>query len=196
LSLRVEESTIKHQKEPQHGALFDAYLDHRDALASYLAQRLIEPTDVDDILQDLVSIAIEGKERSDIKSPKSYLFIVARNLMTKHLKRQTLAIQREIDDLDLSNIPSNEAPVERQVESKAALEATLRHIQHLPRQCRKVFLLRKLLGWPHKKIASHLNISSSTVERHITNALTRLDKQRLANSSPTPQTSQLKNWFK
>lgn len=147
-------------------------------MAAFLAKNLLSPEDVDDILQDVASAALERGESSDVLSPKSYLFIIARNLMSKHLKAQATSMAREIDGLDLAAVPSEGVSVEQQVESDIMFNAFLRSVQTLPRQCRRVFLLRKLYGWSHKKIATHLNISRSTVERHITNAITRLDSRR------------------
>ena len=40
-------------------------------------------------------------------------------------------------------------------------------IADLPPQCRRVFLMRKVQGMPHKAICDALNISASAVEKHI-----------------------------
>lgn len=66
-------------------------------------------------------------------------------------------------------------PLDQQLDAQTQLRTFEQSVSKLPRQCRKVFLLRKIYGWPHKKIARKLGISTSTVERHITIALTRLD---------------------
>jgi RNA polymerase sigma-70 factor (ECF subfamily) len=166
------------QKTKSHSLLFEVFLGQKQALAAYLASKLIRPEDLDDILQEIACIALQQEERDDIKSPKAYLFIIARNAMLKHFKLQTQAMQREISEHELMALPSDEPSTEEKVASMINLESFLQQVQRLPPQCRKVFLLRKMLGWSHKKIAGHLDISSSTVERHITNAITRLDKSR------------------
>jgi len=153
-------------------------LEHKSILAAYLAQKLLQPADVDDILQETFSLALEQGEKQDIHSPKSYLFIIARNLLSKQLKAQAQSIEREIEDLDLNDVPSEEISIERQIDDKRMIETFQANVRALPPQCRKVFLLRKLFGWSHKRIATHFGISTSTVERHITIALTRLDKVR------------------
>lgn len=147
-------------------------------LTAYLAQKLLNPEDVDDILQETISLALERGEQTDIRSPKSYLFIIARNLLSKQLKAQARDMECEVEDLDLNQVPCKQASVERQIDSKKILEAFLANVRALPPQCRRVFLLRKLFGWSHKRIAAHFGISTSTVERHITIALTRLDNIR------------------
>lgn len=158
--------------------LLKAFLEHKNTLAAFLAQKMLKPEDVDDILQETFSLALEQGKKQAIQSPKSYLFIIARNLMSKQLKAQALSMEREIEDVDLHKVPSEEASVEQQIDTKKLLEAFQANVKALPPQCRKVFLMRKLFGWPHKRIAAHFGISTSTVERHITIALSRLDKVR------------------
>jgi RNA polymerase sigma-70 factor (ECF subfamily) len=44
-------------------------------------------------------------------------------------------------------------------------------VAHLPPQCRKAFLLRRIDGMEYKEIAKQMNISVSCVEKHVANGL-------------------------
>jgi len=159
-------------------------------LTAFLADKALHPEDIEDILQEVASVALEQGSRRDISSPQAYLFIIARNLMYRYHKSHSKKVAREINDLDLHLIADEEPSIEQKIDGQAALVAFARHVGQLPPQCRKVFLLRKIKGWSHKKIASYLGISTSTVERHITNALTRLDAlQNATNTNRTDATA-------
>ena len=46
-------------------------------------------------------------------------------------------------------------------------------VAEFPAQCRRVFILRKVLGYSHKEISAAMGISVSTVEKHLARAMMR-----------------------
>jgi len=154
--------------------LLDAFLEHRDILSAYLARRIIYEDDVDDILQEAFIQLQESDRNTEIQSPKSYLFIVARNILSKQLAQQSKRLVRELDDATMATLESKNAEPDQAVHEQMKFQVFKNAVDSLPPQCRRVFLLRKIKGLSHKKIASQLDISTSTVERHITLALSRL----------------------
>lgn len=50
-------------------------------------------------------------------------------------------------------------------------------IEKLPKKCKKVFLMNKKEGLTHIEIAEYLNISTKTVEGHMTRAMKLLNKK-------------------
>ena len=166
-------------------ALIVAFLEHRKVLAAYLSQRLLRVEDVEDILQETIANALQVEDPSLIRAPKSYFFIVARNLVSRQLQANAKEMLHEIEDMDLNAIPGDYISLEQQIDGQLQFRAFVKAVSQLPAQCRKVFLLRKIYGWPHKKIASRLGISISTVERHITIALSRLDASLRRHDMPS-----------
>jgi len=154
--------------------ILEAFVEHRSILISYLAQKLNKPDDIDDLLQDTFLQAYRAEMKGDINSPKSYLFIIARNLLSKKFAKQAKNIVQEITDVEFRSIKSTDISIERQLHGKMKMSILEEAIKTLPPQCRRVFLLRKIYGLPQKKIASKLDISVSTVERHVTIAINRL----------------------
>ena len=61
-------------------------------------------------------------------------------------------------------------------------------VASLPKQCRRVYLMRKVHGMSHKEIAGQLGISPRTVERHIgkgnRDCANYLREQQVAITSP------------
>lgn len=148
-------------------------MEHRAVLRAYVARYFLQSEDAEDILQETLVRSLEAEQDRQILSPKSYLFITARNLIFRQLKRQSREIVREISEIDESFLVSSEVPLDIQLHDKRKLSVFIEAANSLPRQCRRVFLMRKLYGLSHKVIAKELNISTSTVERHISNAIKR-----------------------
>lgn len=152
-----------------------AYVEHKSVLASYLAQKLVQPEDIEDLLQETFEVALKSSRKRELRSPKGYLFIVARNLLSKRFAKQSRLMEQQIEYSEISNYALQGNSPENNLYYRIKLEILWEAMNSLPPQCKRVFLLRKVHGMSHKKIASTLKISTSTVERHITIALTRLN---------------------
>jgi len=153
----------------------DAYAEHKGVLIAYMSQYVLKPEDVEDILQETFLKSLEASRKSAINSPKSYLFIVARNLIFKRLKRKSRDMMREISSIDEQYLKSNDVPADVNLHQKRKMEAFIAVTNQLPPQSRRVFLMRKLLGMSQLEISQELGISKSTVERHITNAIKKCE---------------------
>lgn len=156
-------------------SIADAYVEHRDVLFGYFAHRMLKPEDIEDLLQETFIEAFKSESNRVINSPKDYLFIVARNLMSKQFAKRAKMRTQSIDAADYSHLSSDQAPADLDMHYKLKLEVLAKCVDTLPDQCRRVFILKKFHGMSQKQIASKLNISTSTVERHITIALMRLN---------------------
>ena len=156
-------------------SIADAYLEHRDVLFGYFAHKMLKPEDIEDLLQETFLKAFKRESGYPIKSPKDYLFVVARNLMSKNFALKAKMQTKSIDEADFSHLSSDDVPTDLDVHYKLKLEVLAKCVESLPKQCRRVFILKKFHGMTQKQIASKLNISTSTVERHITIALMRLN---------------------
>lgn len=149
----------------------DAFLEHKSVLIAYMSKYLLKPEDVEDILQETFLKSLEASQVRRIHSPRSYLFIVARNLIFRKLKKKSRESIKEISEIDERYLSSNDVPADIKLHQKRKMTAFVTAADELPAQCRRVFLMRKLLGMSQLEIAQELDISKSTVERHITNAI-------------------------
>jgi len=156
-------------------SIAQAFIEHKSVLSSYLAHKLLSQADIDDLLQDIFEQACLAERKRDITSPKGYLFGVARNLLSQRYAKNARRMSIEINDAQISDLAAEFISPETQLYYKIKMKLLVKAIKTLPPQCQKVFILRKIHGLPQKKIASRLKISTSTVERHITIALSRLN---------------------
>lgn len=156
-------------------SITEAYVEHRDVLFGYFAHKMLKPEDIEDLLQDTFIEAFKSESNRTINSPKDYLFVVARNLMSKKFAKRGKMRTQSIDEADYSHLSYDDVPTDLNIHYKLKLEVLAKCVETLPNQCRRVFILKKFHGMSQKQIASKLNISTSTVERHITIALMRLN---------------------
>ena len=156
-----------------HAGLLQAFLEHKRILVAYLARFSLRPEDVDDIMQESFARSFDASGRTSIDSPKSYLFMTARNLVFRQLRQQGRFLRNEIEQIDELAGPAPGAALDVQLHNEQKMAVLLDAARSLPPQCRRVFLMRKFYGLSHKEIAAQLNISQSTVERHISNAIKR-----------------------
>lgn len=158
-------------------SILEAYVEHRDVLFSYFARKLLKPEDIEDLLHDTFVVAFKSESNKQIKSPKGYLFIVARNLLSKKFAKDSRMRTKSIDEADFNVIKANTVPADQNAHYKLEMEALIKCVELLPQQCRRVFIYKKFHGLSQKQIASKMQISTSTVERHITIALLKLRAQ-------------------
>lgn len=152
-----------------------AFLRHREGLRRFIARLVIKPEDVDDILQDTFINAYGVADLGEIRSPKFYLYAIARRTAFRELKRQSRRMAQSIEDAieKGDEPPAEEAPIDEAVHARAQFEALMGVVSEFPAQCRRVFILRKVLGYSHKEISDALGISISTVEKHLARAMMR-----------------------
>jgi RNA polymerase sigma-70 factor, ECF subfamily len=145
------------------------FFESQDALRKYVRRLVRSRTATEDIVQESFARTLEQKEH--VRTPRAFLFSIARNLAFD-LRRNTRPYQsNEPGDFDgadvVSGSDSPEAALLGTERSKVLNEAVAR----LPPQCRAVFVLRAFHGCSHKEIAKRLNISPKTVENHLARAV-------------------------
>ena len=154
-----------------------SFMEHESALKRFL-ERFFYPSpevDVEDILQETFLRTYQVERKQAIRSPKSYLFRVARNLALKELTRKSRLIVDYMGEFAPDEIINNEALVEDKLELDERLAIFAKALARLPPQCRKAFLLRKVYGLSQNEIARRLGVTAGTVEKYITTGLQRCD---------------------
>ena len=95
------------------------------------------------------------------------MFRTARNLALNSVNRSEYKLNSSIEDFQDFDISSEVDLVEEGYQSEEKFLSFCRAVSSLPVNCRRVFILKKVYGLSQKEIASFLNISPSTVEKHI-----------------------------
>jgi RNA polymerase sigma factor (sigma-70 family) len=157
----------------------EEFLRYRKVIASLL--RRIRPAatqqDIEDILQDTFINTYKSSLTQEIKFPKSFMIKTAIRLANRQieLSRRMDSVEyiEEFSDESLSiyDIGGFSSSTEREVLYRQDFGLLCEAINQLPSQCRRVFILKKIYGFSQRDIAERLNISQSTVEKHVAKGL-------------------------
>lgn len=145
-------------------------LPHEPALRAWLSRRAAG-LEVDDIVQETYAILAGLAEVDHIRSPRNYMFEVAKSVVRQGLRRSPVVAFEALAEADGLQAPSNEPSPETVAADRQELGRVAALIAALPPKCRQVFILRKVHGLSQKEIAGRLNLAESTVEKHVGKAL-------------------------
>jgi RNA polymerase sigma-70 factor (ECF subfamily) len=88
-------------------------------------------------------------------------------------RRQISRATDSVADFELLGVSSMEGPPDEQIDGRRRFEAFCAAVDRLPPLCRRVFVLRKVYKLSHAEIAEILNVSHSTIEKHVAKGLLR-----------------------
>lgn len=160
---------LKNGDEKAFANLVDKY---NNKLCLYANSLLNDIPLSEDIVQNLFIKVWEKRNnlREDL-SLKSYLYKSVYNAcINQYKKNQALTAleQKYIESLNQIVEKKDEDTLDKlKLKVKQA-------IQNLPPKCKEIFILSKKEGLTNMEIADYLNVSTNTIERHITIAFTKI----------------------
>ena len=161
--------------------LIDVYLGCERSLKRFLHNFSRKPEDIDELAQEAFLRTFDIERTQEIKSPKAYLFRVARNIALRELTKKSHQLTDYLEEAVDESLLAHAENLEEELIAQQKLKLYCDAIADLPEQCRRVFLLRKVHALSHKEIATQLGISKSTVEKHISKGVDRFTDY-MANS--------------
>ena len=175
----------------QGANILGAFQLHQLSLKRFIGRYLNNAQDIEDVTQEAFLRAYKAERSTDVRQPKSFLFRIAKNVAISQLRTKSRRITDYIEDQASDDVLMSEWSTEDEVMAEEKLGIHCEAVAALPPKCRRVYLLRKVYGMSHKQIAEKLQISTSTVEKHLLKGVEACDRfiqQR--NASPTSQSEQ------
>ncbi len=164
-----ERELLLRLKSGDHIAFEMVFHRYKSQMAGNALRLLKAPELAEDLLQEIFIRLWEQRSKIDIeRTIGSYLYRIASNLAYDYFRK--VARDRKLADKLLSIYPSVYEPIEKAVfdrENKFVLDNAL---SMLPEQQRVVFRLCKIEEKSYKEVAELLNISTGTVNNHLTRA--------------------------
>ena len=153
-----------------------AVLPHQVALRRYLRRVCRSSSEVPDLLQETLVRVYESARRSRPRSPKTFLFTTARNLLIDKLRRERVVSIDFASKTTALDVPMDELSPERRLAALQDLQQLTRAFESLPEKTRSVIWLRRVAGIPQREAAAMLGIAESALEGHMTRGMRSLAK--------------------
>ncbi len=153
--------------------ILKAFIENEQAIRRYISRFCSRPQDVDDFAQETFLKGFAAELKSDIKEPKAYLFRIAKNVALADLrtkKRKPTDMLEDSGGADII-IDEGQAAADEWIDGRDKLALFAKAVAHLPPQCRKAFLMRRIEELEYKQIANRMSISVSAVEKHVLTGL-------------------------
>ncbi len=152
-------------------AVFQVFSSLRASLVRLVAT-IVPSREIEDIVQETYIRVSQVESPSQIRCQRSFMLKVARNLAFDYVKKAETRLVSNVDNSELQSLQdelgfSDTDETYTQVVADREFSRFCEAVKQLPEQCRKVFVLKKVYGYTQKEIAEHLDLSESTVEKHI-----------------------------
>lgn len=137
----------------------------------HVVSKIVRPEDIDDIVQDTFVQSYQAQLNHDIKYVKTYMLTTAKNLALNHVAKSSHKFNDSIEDFVETPVELGTGTFEDDFATKERFLLFCRATEQLSEQVRKCFILKKVYGLSQKEIAAYLDLSESTVEKHVAKGL-------------------------
>lgn len=158
-------------------ALFQAFRVLTPALRRFVARRMRQDGEVEDVLQDIAA-RIAARDRAvPVENKNAYLFSVASNLMKDRDRRGLVRRRDEHVALDDVEIADPAALQDEVIDGRQRLRRFMKALGALPRKEREAFVLHKVEGRTLQEAARRTGLSVAQVRKLIETASGRLARK-------------------
>jgi RNA polymerase sigma factor (sigma-70 family) len=156
----------------QDRQISEAVEQQRSRLRSFISRRVADPSDVEDILQEVFFELVEAyRLMKPIETAGAWLFRVARNRIIDRFRKkkpEPLAdLSMESEEGELLSVdeflPSPDAGPEAAYARTVLLEELEAALEELPEEQRRVFIQHEIEGRSFKELAAQSGVSLNTL---------------------------------
>lgn len=161
--------------EDDTNAFNDLYLRHRETLLLVAHKHLQCRQMAEDVIQDIFTSFYQRRQLIDVKvSVKAYLLQSLKYKLINEIRSRKVRNRHRQHVFFVDGCKIGFSIV---FEQKEVFKAVQHALDHLPDKCREVFILSRYMNCSNKDISQKMNISVSTVEKHMCKALKTMRMQ-------------------
>jgi RNA polymerase sigma-70 factor (ECF subfamily) len=166
--------------EPERGfeRVDDLSRKYHGVLLRYFQRRGIQPSDAQDLAQEVFCRLAKQGALDDVARIEGYLFTIAANVANDMHRRDRVRYNNPVEEFVERVHVTDQFSPERQLAGRQELELVLAALNEMPERMRTVFVLARLENLTRSEIASRLGIARRTVEHYITQATACLADRR------------------
>lgn len=148
----------------------DTFIKYRNRLMRAVSA-IVDVDDIEDIVQDAFVKSYEAELKQEISYERTYMMRTVKNLAINHVSKAAYKQNDLIDNMDALPDEILGYSLEKDIESKERFLNFCRAADNLTPDVKRVFLLKKVYGLKQAEIAEMLDLSESTVEKHVAKGL-------------------------
>jgi RNA polymerase sigma-70 factor (ECF subfamily) len=169
--------------EQQKTALFEQiFYTTKDKVYAFIRGMVHDHTQVQDYMQSCYLKLWESMDKMDTATEVlPFLYTVSRNIVIDHLRKSSRIEYTEDIQHYASHLPGYNN-TEYYLSEKESNRQVQELLELLPERRRQVFLLIKIEGLSYKEVAHVLQISVSTVEKHMHEAYKTISATHLSKA--------------
>ncbi len=150
----------------------------RQGLARYFRNRVPDPAEVDDLVQEVFARIAARDSEEPIEHLSGFVFQIAANVLADRGRRRFARKADAHVAFDAERHGDEDFDPYRILAGKETLQAATQALLALPHRTRTIFVLHRLEGRKAREIAQQLGISVSAVEKHMVRAMQHLSVVR------------------
>lgn len=149
------------------------YSEHRDELVSFIAVRINDATEAEDIVQDIFLRLLRGHQNTTLLSPQPsnlspLVYTMARHAVSDYYRRRQVheTYEHYIKKSDIRSLMSDER-TESVISASLLVERMERSLARLPQACCEIYRLHIYDGMKVSDIAQELSLPYKQVENRL-----------------------------
>lgn len=154
---------------------------HRDLITR--ARRVIGSDEAEDMVQEAYLKMLEGDRGELVANARGYVSKMTCTLAIDALRRQRTHARALAEDGAWFRSAVRDGPTGPALEAFLLASDVQAALAGLPRGCRQIFLMNRILGFSHSEIAREVGVSLRTVNRKLGQALEHFDRAFELSSS-------------
>jgi len=153
-------------------AVGESFIQHQVALKRFIARFFARMQDIDDVAKESFLRAVDAQSAgTPIRSPKAFLFRIARNVRADHFRKHGAAVYVPEEDMDWATDAPGPAHILERARDMARLK---RALQALRDDRRELIVMVRYQGMTHEQVGAVLGVDAGTVKVRFHRALKEL----------------------
>lgn len=156
------------------GKMLETFVRLRPQLLAFARNRRLDQSLAEDLMQDTWLKMQTAIPQADIENHAGYIRRSAANATNDHLRKERRRKDIDAEIQDILTETADDVSPERQLAGRQTLQAVNEVLEAMPERTRRIFLMNRIDGVSHRRIAEMEAITEEAVYYHIRRALERL----------------------